>query len=96
MCILLKLNYAKCSVSNLFFSKVIEERPLGARHSVQEGLTAMTLCTPMGLSTPTSNTETDSPKGLLLIGRYSRNLMYTHGSRYRHLKSVCVQLDVER
>ena len=31
MCILLKLNYAKCSVSDLFFSKVIEERPLGAR-----------------------------------------------------------------
>ena len=31
MCILLKLNYAKCSVSDVFFSKVIEERPLGAR-----------------------------------------------------------------
>ena len=31
MCILLKLNYAKCSVSDLFFSKVIEERPLRAR-----------------------------------------------------------------
>ena len=31
MCILLKLNYAKCSVSDLFFSKVIEERPMGAR-----------------------------------------------------------------
>ena len=31
MCILLKLNYAKCSVSDLFFSNVIEERSLGAR-----------------------------------------------------------------
>ena len=28
MCILLKLDYAKFSVSNLFFSKVIEEKPL--------------------------------------------------------------------
>ena len=29
MCILLKLNCAKFGVSNLFFSKVIEEKPLG-------------------------------------------------------------------
>ena len=28
MCILLKLDYAKFGVSNLFFSKVIEEKPL--------------------------------------------------------------------
>ena len=32
MCILLKLDYAKFGVSNLFFfSKVIEEKPLGDR-----------------------------------------------------------------
>ena len=31
MCILLKLHYAKFGVSNLFFSKVIEEKPLGGR-----------------------------------------------------------------
>ena len=29
MCILLKLNYAKIGVSNLFLSKGIEEKPLG-------------------------------------------------------------------
>ena len=29
MCILLKLDYAKFGVSNLFFSKVIEEKLLG-------------------------------------------------------------------
>ena len=29
MCILLKLDYAKFDVSSLFFSKVIEEKPLG-------------------------------------------------------------------
>ena len=29
MCILLKLDYAKFGVSNLFFSKVIDEKPLG-------------------------------------------------------------------
>ena len=29
MCILLKLDYAKFSVSNLFFSKGIEKKPLG-------------------------------------------------------------------
>ena len=29
MCILLKIDYAKFGVSNLFFQKVIEERPLG-------------------------------------------------------------------
>ena len=29
MCILLKLDYAKFGVSNLFFSKVIEGKPLG-------------------------------------------------------------------
>ena len=28
MCILLKLHYAKFGVSNLFFSKVIKEKPL--------------------------------------------------------------------
>ena len=45
MCILLKLDYAKFGASNLFFSKVIEEKPLGggglARPSsplVKEGL----------------------------------------------------------
>ena len=31
MCILLKLDYAKFGASNLFFSKVIEENPLGDR-----------------------------------------------------------------
>ena len=29
MCILLKLDYATFVVSNLFFSKVMEEKPLG-------------------------------------------------------------------
>ena len=40
MCILLKLDSAKFGVSNLCFSKVIEENPLGARLDplVQEGL----------------------------------------------------------
>ena len=93
MCILLKLIYAKCSVSEFFFQKLSKERPLGARPLVQEGLIAMMLCTAMDLSTPTSNTETDLPKGLLLITCYSRSLMYllyTHGSHYWHLKSVCV------
>ena len=31
MCILLKLDYAKFGVSNLFYSKVIEEKPFGGR-----------------------------------------------------------------
>ena len=31
MCILLKLDYAKFGVSDLFCSKVIEEKPLGCR-----------------------------------------------------------------
>ena len=31
MSILLKLNYAKFGVSNLFFSNVMEEKPLGDR-----------------------------------------------------------------
>ena len=31
MCILLKSDYAKFGVSNLFFSKVIEEKPLMGR-----------------------------------------------------------------
>ena len=31
MCMLLKLDYAKFGVSNLFFSKVSEEKPLGVR-----------------------------------------------------------------
>ena len=31
MCILFKLQYAKFGVSNLVFSKVIEEKPLGGR-----------------------------------------------------------------
>ena len=31
MCILLKFDYAKFGVSNLCFSEVIEEKPLGAR-----------------------------------------------------------------
>ena len=43
MCILSKLHYAKFGVSNLSFSKVIEEKPLGGRLDpppplVQEGL----------------------------------------------------------
>ena len=40
MCILLKLDYAKFGVSNLFFSKVIEEKPLGCRLAllVKKGL----------------------------------------------------------
>ena len=38
MCILLKLNYAKFGVSNLFFSKDIEEKPLGGVPLVKEGL----------------------------------------------------------
>ena len=29
MCMLLKFDYTKFGVSNLFFSKVIEEKPLG-------------------------------------------------------------------
>ena len=33
MCILLKLDYATFGVSKLFFSKVIEEKPLGGRGS---------------------------------------------------------------
>ena len=37
MYILLKLDYARFSVSNLFFSNVIEEKPLG-RPLVKEGL----------------------------------------------------------
>ena len=48
MCILLKFDYAKVCVSNLCFSKVFEEKPLGVVGStpppppptlVQEGLT---------------------------------------------------------
>ena len=31
MCILLKFDYAKFGVSNLCFSKVIKEKPLGGR-----------------------------------------------------------------
>ena len=41
MCILLKFDYAKFGVSNLCFSEVIEEKPLGARLDpplVQKGL----------------------------------------------------------
>ena len=43
MCILLKLHYAKFDLSNLFCSKVIEEKPLGGRLDsppplVKEGL----------------------------------------------------------
>ena len=39
MCLLLKLDYVKFGVSNLFFPKVIEEKPLGsARPLVKEGL----------------------------------------------------------
>ena len=43
MCILLKFNYAKFGVPNLFFSKVIEEKPLGGLLDTpfgQEGLKA--------------------------------------------------------
>ena len=39
MCILLKFDYAKFGVSNLFFSKVIEEKPLEGRFLVKERLT---------------------------------------------------------
>ena len=42
MYILLKFDYAKVGVSNLFFSQVIEEKPLGgelARPLLKEGLT---------------------------------------------------------
>ena len=42
MCILLKLDYAKFGVSNLFLSKVIKEKPLGVGLTppplVKEGL----------------------------------------------------------
>ena len=42
MCILLKLNDAKFGVCNLFFSKVIEEKPLGQegtrRVNINKGL----------------------------------------------------------
>ena len=38
MCRLFKLDYAKFGVSNLFFSKVIEEKPMG-------GLARPPLCT---------------------------------------------------
>ena len=42
MCILLKLDYKKFGVSNLFFSSVIEEKPLGVGSTnpplVQKGL----------------------------------------------------------
>ena len=31
MCILLKFDYAKFGASHLFFSKVIEEKPMGGR-----------------------------------------------------------------
>ena len=48
MCILLKLDYAKCVVSNLFSSKSIEEKPLGDRLDspppfVKEGLTLFSM-----------------------------------------------------
>ena len=66
MCILLKLDYAKCSVSDLFFQKLSKKDVWGLDPPVQEGLIAKMLCTPMGLSTPTSNTETDLPKGYCL------------------------------
>ena len=39
MCILLKLDYTKFGVSNLFSSKVIKEKPLGGWLLVKEGLT---------------------------------------------------------
>ena len=35
MCILSKLGYAKFAVSNLFFSKVIEGKPLGVEPLVE-------------------------------------------------------------
>ena len=42
MCILLKLDYGKFCVSNLFFSKVMEEKPFGGSARlpplVKEGL----------------------------------------------------------
>ena len=66
MCILLKLNYEKCSVSAFFFQKLSKKDLWELDPPVQKGLIAMMLCTPMGLSTPTSNTETDSPKGYCL------------------------------
>ena len=45
MCMLLKLHYAKFDVSSLFCSKVMEEKPLGARLDpptlVKEGLSVL-------------------------------------------------------
>ena len=41
MCILLKLHYAKFDVSRLFWSKVIEEKPLvkeGLREKITENM----------------------------------------------------------
>ena len=51
MCILLKLHYAKFDVSRLFWSKGIEEKPLGGRLDplVKEGLKSC--------SRPTRNSE---------------------------------------
>ena len=43
MCILSKLDYAKFDVSNLYFSKVIEEKPLGSSPLVKEGLIGFAL-----------------------------------------------------
>ena len=66
MCILLKLNYANVVFLTYFFQKLSKKDLWGLDPPVQEGLVTMMLCTPMGLSTPTSNTETDSPKGYCL------------------------------
>ena len=45
MCILLKLHYAKFDVSGLFYSKVIEEKPLGVGSTPPLGKGRVKLCT---------------------------------------------------
>ena len=54
MCILSKLNYANFGVSNLFFSKVMEEKPLGSARPPlgQEGLTLFRLAGGRGHNVP--------------------------------------------
>ena len=60
MCILLKFDYAKFGVSNLYFSKVIKERPLGAQldpHLVKKGLIkriSISICTTTATTTTTT------------------------------------------
>ena len=49
MYILLELDYAKFDISNLFSSKVIEEKPLGGRLLVKGGLISVTEALIVGL-----------------------------------------------